>query len=195
MKDHHSVPYPEISIGIKCRLDWQAFVDKVRWADFYFDRKPTHNSNTSVILHDDLSPFNIKSDVRAPVSKDTAQENFLATAENKLLDAEGARREPKANISRAENMALCQLRKSKDIGVRLQDKGSRFVILDRKDYINKVESNFRDGSFDILSSDPSLSFYRTVKDWGDKWVEIARLDSLLLIVFLMSMQGQVRITV
>ena len=43
--------------------------------------------------------------------------------------------------------------------------------MDRNDYIDKVESNLSDGSFDILSSDPSLSFYHTVKDWGDKWVE------------------------
>ena len=73
-------------------------------------------------------------------------ETFLATVENKLFDAERVRREPKANISRAENMALCQLRKSKDIVVRLQDKGSRFVILDRNDCIDKVESNLSDGS-------------------------------------------------
>ena len=25
--------------------------------------------------------------------------------------------------------------------------------------------------FDILGSDPSLSYYHIVKDWGDKWVE------------------------
>ena len=91
--------------------------------------------------------------MRAPVSKDIALETFLAAVENKLFDAERAGREPKASISRAENMALCQLRKSKDIVVRLQDKGSRFVILDRNDYIDKVESNLSDGSFDILSSD------------------------------------------
>ena len=58
---------------------------------------------------------------------------------------------------------LCQLCKFEDIVVRLQDKGSRFVILDRNDYIDKVESNLSDGSFDILSSDPSLTFYRAVK--------------------------------
>ena len=34
--------------------------------------------------------------------------------------------------------------------VRLQDKGSRFVILDRHDYINKVEHNLNDGSFGLL---------------------------------------------
>ena len=68
--------------------------------------------------------------MRASVSTDIALETFLAAVENKLFDTERARREPKANISRAENMALCQLRKSKDIVVRLQDKGFRFVILE-----------------------------------------------------------------
>ena len=90
--------------------------------------------------------------MRAPVSKDITLETFLAAVENKLFDAERARREPKANISRAENMALCQLRKSKDIVIRLQDKGSRFVILDKNDFIDKVESNLSDGSFDILTN-------------------------------------------
>ena len=43
-------------------------------------------------------------------------------------------------------------------------------ILDRNDYIDKVERNLNDGSFDILGSDPSLSYYHIVKDWGDKWL-------------------------
>ena len=55
--------------------------------------------------------------------------------------------------------------------VRLQDKGPRFVILDRNDYIDNVECNLNDGSFDILGSDPSFSYYHIVQDWGDKWVE------------------------
>ena len=48
----------------------------------------------------------------------------------------------------------------------LQDKGSRFVILDRNDYIDKVESNLNYGSFDILSLHLFLSFYLTVKEIG-----------------------------
>ena len=59
---------------------------------------------------------------------------------------------------------------SKDIVIRLQDKGSRFVILDRTDYIDKVESNLGDGSFDLLPSDPLLAYYQIVKDWGTKWI-------------------------
>ena len=62
---------------------------------------------------------------------------------------------------------LHQLRTSKDIVIRLQDNGSRFVILDRTDYIDKVESNLGDGSFD---SNSSVAYYQIVKDWGAKWV-------------------------
>ena len=75
---------------------------------------------------------------------------------------------------------LHQLRTPKDIVIRLQDKGSRFVILDRTDCIDKVESNLGDGSFDLLPSDPSLAYYQIVKDWGTKWVNKGEITQPLL---------------
>ena len=36
--------------------------------------------------------------------------------------------------------------------MRLQDKGSRFVILDRQVYIDKVESNLNNGSLISLAT-------------------------------------------
>ena len=163
-------PIPRDINWYKCRQDWQAFVDKMRWADFHFDREHIDTINTSDTVVD-LGPFKVKSHTRAPISEEIALETFLATVENTLFDADRASYEPKSNIWKAENKALCKLRSSKDLVVRLQDKGSRFVILDRNDYIDKVERNLNDGSFDILGSDPSLSYYHIVKDWGDKWVE------------------------
>ena len=117
-----------------------------------------------------MGPFKVKSDALAPVSKDIALETFLATIENKLFDIDRAHHHPVSNLSKPEHKTLHQLSKSKDIVIRLQDKGSRFVILDRTDYIDKVESNLNDGSFDFLPSVPSSSYYQTVKDWGVKWV-------------------------
>ena len=73
-----------------------------------------------------------------------------------------------------------QLRSSNDICVRLQDKGSRFVILDRQDYIDKVESNLNDGSFNVLPSDPSIIFTETVKNWGEKWINKGEIAEPLL---------------
>ena len=83
-----------------------------------------------------------KTDERAPVSKDIALETFLARIENKLFNADRSRHHPVSNLSKSEHIMLHQLRTSKDIVIRLQDKGSRFVILDRTDYIDKgrVES-------------------------------------------------------
>ena len=40
--------YPDINWH-KCRLDWQLFVDKIRWADFHFDRKSGDVSNTGFV--------------------------------------------------------------------------------------------------------------------------------------------------
>ena len=163
-------PVPRDINWYKCRLDWQSFVDKVRWADFHFDRNSGDISSSSDTLDDNLGPFKVKSVARAPVSKDIALETFLATIENKLFDVHRARHHPVSNLSKSEHKTLHWLRTSKDIVVRLQDKGSRFVILDRTDYIDKVESNLNDGLFDLLPTDPSSSYYQMVRDWGVKWV-------------------------
>ena len=80
-------PIPKDINWHKCRQDWQAFVDKMRWADFHFDCEHTDIANTSDSVVDDLGPFKAKSHTPAPVSKDIALETFLATVERKLFDA------------------------------------------------------------------------------------------------------------
>ena len=132
-------------------------------ADFYFDHNSGDASNSPDILDDDLGPFKVKSDARAPVSKDIALETFLATIENKLFYVDRVHHHPVSNLSKSEHKILYQLRTSKDI-IGLQDQDLRFVILDRTDYINRVESNLNDDSFDLLPSDPSSSYYQIVKD-------------------------------
>ena len=83
---------------------------------------------TSDILDDNL----VKSDACAPISKDIVREilTFLGMIENKLFDVDRARHNPVSNLFKSEYKILHQLRTSKDIVIRLQDKGSRFVILD-----------------------------------------------------------------
>ena len=61
-----------------------------------------------------------------------------------------------------------QLRSSIDISVRLQDEGSRFVILDGQDYIDKVESNLNDGSFMFCLQILLTNFTEAVNNWGEK---------------------------
>ena len=99
--------------------------------------------------YEELGPFSIKSNERAPISKDSVLETFLAMVENKIFDIKRAQTRPISNLSKFERTAMNQLRSSNDISVRLQDKGSRFVISDRQAYIDKVESNLNNGSFDV----------------------------------------------
>ena len=136
-------------------------------ADFFFDRNESNTYDTPGNSHEELGPFSIKSNKRALISKDIALETLLATGENKLFDIKRARTRPISSLSKLERSAMNQLRSSNDIFVRLQDKCSRFVILDRQDYIDKVESNLNDGSFDVLPSDASIIFTETIKNWGE----------------------------
>ena len=173
-------PTPSDINWYKCHLDWQAFVDRLGWADFFFDRNESNALDTPGYSHEELGPFSIKSNKRAPVSEDIALEAFLATIENNLFDIKRARTRPIYNLSKLERSAMNQLRSSNDISVRLQDKGSRFFIVDRQDYIDKVESNLNDGSFDVLPSDPSIIFTETVKNWGEKWINKGEIAESLL---------------
>ena len=53
--------------------------------------------------------------------------------------------------------------------VRIQNKGSRFVLLTNEDYENNVEHQIPRSSFKELPSDPSQEFERKIKLWIDKW--------------------------
>ena len=57
---------------------------------------------------------------------------------------------------------------------------NRFVILDRQDYIDKVQSNLNDGSFNVLPSDPSDIFTEAIKNWDEKWIKKGEIAEPLL---------------
>ena len=40
--------------------------------------------------------------------------------------------------------------------------------------------NLNDGSFDVLPSDPSITFTETVKNWGEKWINKGEIAEPLL---------------
>ena len=52
---------------------------------------------------------------------------------------------------------------------RIQDKVSRFVILDNDDYIEKIDYQLRRSSFIELNDDPSNDFEIKVIMWIEKW--------------------------
>lgn len=55
--------------------------------------------------------------------------------------------------------------------MRIQDKGSRFVILGKDHYISKMHSQLDNPlHYSELSSDPSVSHVSLVKGWGQIWL-------------------------
>ena len=69
--------------------------------------------------------------------------------------------------------------------IRVQDKGSRFVVLDTNNYIEKVEHQINRSSFDKRDADPSPKFKEKVNNWLEKlsdnitneWKEFVRPDN------------------
>ena len=58
--------------------------------------------------------------------------------------------------------------------------GRSHLYIDRTIYIDKVESNLNDGSFDLLPPDLSSSYYQMVRDWGVKWMNKGEITQPLL---------------
>ena len=58
----------------------------------------------------------------------------------------------------------------------MQDKGSRFVVLDNQDYVEKIDYQLGRSSFEELDLDPSKLFLEKVNLWIQKWTENEVLD-------------------
>ena len=56
--------------------------------------------------------------------------------------------------------------------IHVQDKGSRLVVLDTNNYIEKVEHQINRISFDKLDADQSPKFKEKVSNWLEKWSDI-----------------------
>ena len=60
---------------------------------------------------------------------------------------------------------------------RIQDKGSRFVVLNSDNYIEKINHQFERSSFQQLHYNPSNKFCKKVTSWAKKWKQNKLLDN------------------
>ena len=68
-------------------------------------------------------------------------------------------------ISKREQNALKEIKSWKDQTIRIQDKSSRFVILENRDYAQKIKYQIERSSFKQLPQDPSKQFEMKVNSW------------------------------
>ena len=64
---------------------------------------------------------------------------------------------PKPNLTKAQNLALRELKRDRDLIVLTADKGVTMVIMDSKDYINKANSLLNQNTYRSIPRDPTNS--------------------------------------
>ena len=64
-----------------------------------------------------------------------------------------------------------------DQTIKLQGKGSRFVILENRDYEQKIKYQIEKSSFKQLPQDPSKQSEMKVNNWIEKWHSEKILDN------------------
>ena len=61
--------------------------------------------------------------------------------------------------------------------VKIQDKGSKFVILDKTEYSSKMLGQLENPlHYKKLDSDPSANFVYTISEWSNKWLRKGQID-------------------
>ena len=79
-------------------------------------------------------------------------------------------RKAKDNLTREERSALGKLKFSNNV-FRIQDKGSRFVIISQNEYQDKMFGQLNnDLHYNKLNHDPTIEHFEKVKKWGRKWL-------------------------
>ena len=71
-------------------------------------------------------------------------------------------REPRNNLNKSEKLALKQIKSWDDKVIRVQDKGSRFVVLSNDDYESKVQHQIERSSFTETDIEYSKNFEEKV---------------------------------
>ena len=62
---------------------------------------------------------------------------------------------PKPNLTKAQNIALRELKRDRDCIVLTADKGVAMVVMDRQDYINKANQLLNQNTYKVISKDPT----------------------------------------
>ena len=80
------------------------------------------------------------------------------------------------NLSTEERKSLQELRSLNHHTIRVQDKGSRFVLLSNEQYCKKVQHQINRSSFTLLRCDFTKKFGSKINKWIEKWISRKAID-------------------
>ena len=108
---------------------------------------------------------------RSKPSTNNSVESFINGIEKERFNSNNIGK-IRNNLNKQEKQALKEMKSWDDKVIRVQDKGSRFVVLDTNSFIEKVEHQINRSSFDKLNTDPSPKFKEKVNNWLEKWSHV-----------------------
>ena len=145
--------------------DLEIFKARLRTAAFFVDSNP--DDNLTVPCHLPQVPKDRK--WKPPTSRYPELGLFLANVRRDLIDPENIR-QASDNLSQKEQAALKELKNS-NVVIRIQDKGSRFVLIDEKEYEEKMFGQLNNQlPYKPLQLDPTPKHLALVESWCSKWL-------------------------
>ena len=173
------VPIPSSVNWLQILKDFDIFKHKIRCKAYYLDKVQQPSSN----LDSHIQPPFIKKDIKniAPKSKYPEVETFLSKLEQDIFTNTN-RKSVKQNLSSAERKELSSWRnKMKDPEyntiLRIQDKGNRFILVDKEIDIEKSSVQIQRSNFITINEDPTNKHIEKVKSFVKKWSGLNQLTT------------------
>lgn len=156
-------PVPRDVNRVTLQEDWEKFEHRIQATTLFYNQN--NNSNSDAVEKEPLFPTVKKvSSWKAPVSKFPKVELFLESVKNDLFNPANS---PTVydNLTVGERKALSKLKTLDQQVIKIQDKGSKFVILEQTEYSDKMLSQLENPlHYKTLDSDPTL--FRVFVDGG-----------------------------
>ena len=177
------IPTPNHVNWFQLLKDFDTFKHKIRTRAFYASQNTNQNENSTENLATEISPpYKARSSNNvAPCSKFNEIELFLSKIEKDLFQ-ETQSRKIRSNLSIGERKALNEWQSNMDNPekqtiLRIQDKGNRFVLVDKDTDRKKATEQIQRSNFVEIQQDPTLSHIQVVKQFVQKWESKKQLSS------------------
>ena len=157
-------------------FDFDMFKNTLRKISFFSINEASSNTNKNATL-----PLTIDNPLRKqslwipPKSNSNEIETFISLAEKDLFQDTSRKRIP-SNLLEDGKKAFKDWRKNvlfdkeSDKAMRLQDKGNRFIIVDKQTDHEKSDEQIERSSFLKIDHNPTTLHTDKVKEWATKWI-------------------------
>ena len=170
------IPTPTSYDWHQLQKDFDRFRKSMRTQVFFSRNEPEQE-----VTRSPLDPPKPKTKWKPPKSTIPEVETFLNRIESDLF-SQTKRKRVDDNLTREERSALNNWRKDhlfntdSDLIIRQQDKGNRFIIVDKETDIQKAEEQIQRSSFQEVNVDPTNDHIEKVRRWTEKWVGRKEID-------------------